>query len=275
MCLESGGGYPGCSHMLPPHKWSFFSPQEATEANSGETSLPARLLCERLFTASSEAVLILEAASDKVLHANPAAAALLRTTRAALVGSKFPSAFEASCKSRVQHHVRAARASGSSDAVSVRARDGGIDLKAQMSLVRAASQSYLLVRLEPAVSPRQMSAGSSSAVLDAIERSAVGFLITEVGFHIDYANRAFIEMAGVDSEAEVRGSPLARWLQLSATDLTRFRRQLSQREAAGRLTTQLCSPRNPSRRVEVCAVPVPDGEHTWWGFTVSDLPRLN
>jgi hypothetical protein len=82
-------------------------------------------------------------------------------------------------------------------------------------------------------------------------------------------------MAGAGSETEMRGSPLTRWLRLGETDLRRLARQLSQREATSRLTTQLCCAGNRLRRVEVCAVPVPDGEHPCWGFTVSALPRLN
>ncbi len=276
MCLSIGGRYPACCHMLPQHKWSFFSTQDAVEESSADTYSSERLPCERLFTASSEAVLILDAGSDKILQANPPAAALLRTTRTALIGTQFPSAFELSSAAQIQHQTCAARASGSSDAMAVRARGGAIDLTARVSLVRAASQSYLLVRLEPTVSEaRNINGGPSSTVLQEIDSAEVGFLITDAGFHVDYANRAFIEMAGVNSEAEVRGIPLTRWLCLSETNLAQLSQQLAAREATSRLTTQLCSPGNRSRRVELCAVPVPDGEHTWWGFTLSELPLLN
>lgn len=276
MCLGSGGRYPGYRHMLPQHKWSFFSPQEATEENPGETTSSSVLPCEQLFTASSEAVLILDAGSNKILQANPPAAALLRTTRSDLIGTPFPAAFEPSSSAEIHRHLRLAHACGSSEVMAVRSRGGGIDLGARVSLVRAASQSYFLVRLEPTVSVAASGgAAPGSAVLEAIECAPVGFLITEAGFHVDYANRAFMEMAGVSSEPELRGSPLTRWLRLSQTDLGQLARQLSEREATSRLTTQLCSTGRRSRRVEVCAVPVPDGEHTWWGFTVSELPRLN
>lgn len=276
MCLSFGGGYPRYSHMLPQHKWSFFSPQDANEENSGETSSSARLPCERLFGASNEAVVILDAATDKILQANPAASVLLRSPATALIGTRFMTAFESSSSAEIQHHTRLARTSGSSEVMAVRARGGGMDLKARVSLVRAASQCYLLVRLEPAVfEARSIGASPGSAVLEVIDSAPVGFLITEAGLHVDFANRAFLEMAGVNSEAEVRGSPLTRWLRLSATDLAQLAQQLSEREATSRITTQLCPAGNRSRRVELCAVPVADGEHTWWGFTVSELPRLN
>jgi PAS domain-containing protein len=262
--------------MFPQHQWSFFSPREATEENPGESSSPARLPCEQLFAASSEAVLILDAASNKILQANPAAAALLRTTRTALGGSSFPAAFESSNSAEIQRRIRLARSSGSSDVMAVRALGGGIDLSARVSLVRAGSHSYLLVRLAPALSVASSGgAGTGSGVLEAIDCAPVGFLIAEVGFHVDYANRAFMEMAGIHSESEVRGSPLTRWLRLSEADLGQLAQQLSDRQSTGRLTTQLCSGGSRARRVEICAVPVPDGEHTWWGFTVSELPRLN
>jgi PAS domain-containing protein len=276
MCLNSGGGYPGCHHMLPQDKWSFFSPLDAADEIAAGPSSPERLPCEQLFTASSEAVLILDLSSDMILQANPPAAALLRTTGSALIGTRFLSAFESSSAAQLRHHTGRALDSGASHVMAVRARGGGIDLSAQLSLIRAKSRSYLLVRLEPAVVQAQtVSEAPGSAVLEAIDGAPVGFLITEAGFRVDYANRAFIEMAGAGSETEMRGSPLTRWLRLGETDLRRLAEQLSQREATSHLTTQLCRAGNRSRRVEVCAVPVPEGEHTWWGFTVSELPRLN
>jgi PAS domain-containing protein len=262
--------------MLPQDKSPFFSPLDAADESAAAASSSERLPCEQLFTASSEAVLILDAGSDKILQANPPAAALLRTTGSALIGTQFLAAFESCSAAQLRHHTGVARASGASDAMAVRARGGGIDLRAQLSLIRAKSRCYFLVRLEPAVAQAQsLSAAPGSAVLEAIDGAPVGFLITEAGFHVDYANRAFIEMAGAGSEAKMRGSPLTRWLRLGETDLRRLAEQLSQREASSHLTTQLCCAGNGSRRVEVCAVPVPDGEHTWWGFTVSELPRLN
>jgi hypothetical protein len=84
-----------------------------------------------------------------------------------------------------------------------------------------------------------------------------------------------MEMAGVNAEAEMRGSPLTRWLRLSQADLGQLAQQLSERQSTRHLTTQLCSTGSRSRRVEICAVPVPEAEHAWWGFTVSQLPRLN
>jgi PAS domain-containing protein len=262
--------------MLPQDKWSFFSPLDAADDGAAGTSSSERLPSEQLFAASSEAVLILDLGSDKILQTNPPAAALLRSTGSALIGTQFLAAFESSSAAQLRHHTGVARAFGASDATAVRARGGGIDLRAQLSLIRARSRSYLLVRLEPAVARAQgVSAAPGSAVLEAIGCSPIGFLITEAAFQVDYANRAFIEMAGAGSETEMRGSRLTRWLRLQETDLRRLAQQLSQRQATSHLTTQLCCAANRSRRVEVCAVPVPDGEHTWWGFTVSELPRLN
>jgi PAS domain-containing protein len=262
--------------MPPQDKWPFFSPLDAADEDAAAASSSERLPCEELFTASSEAVLILDAGSHKILQANPPAAALLRATGPALIGTRFLAALESSSAAQLRHHTGVARASGASDAMTVRARGGRIDLRAQLSLIRARSRSYFLVRLEPAVAQAQSLKGApGSAVLEAIDGAPVGFLITEAGFQVDYANRAFIEMAGAGSETEMRGSPLTRWLRLGETDLRRLGQQLSQRVATSHVTTQLCCAGTRWRRVEVCAVPVPDGEHTWWGFTVSELPRLN
>ena len=68
---------------------------------------------------------------------------------------------------------------------------------------------------------------------------------------------------------------LARWLQLSDTDLAGLQDQMSQRQASTVMSAGLrCGP-NSLREVEVCAVAVPDGQMSCWGFTVRELPRLN
>lgn len=51
--------------------------------------------------------------------------------------------------------------------------------------------------------------------------------------------------------------------------------QMLRRQATTLMTARLRSEQNLLREVEVCAVAVPDGQSTCWGFTVRELPRLN
>lgn len=54
-----------------------------------------------------------------------------------------------------------------------------------------------------------------------------------------------------------------------------MRDQTLHRQAATLFCTALEPERQPFRFMEVCAVVVPNGHDTCWGFTVRQLPRLN
>ena len=230
-----------------------------------------------MFAASLEPVLVLDSATESVVEANPAAAHVLGIDRSVLVGNSFLEIFDSASSLAVQSSLTVVRSTlGVAESVQVRTRGGGTPINLTVTLFRANPRTFLLVRLGS--SPGGLSdyrADASSAVFNAIEATSVAFLVTDSGYFLEYANRAFIELAGVHSQAEVRSKSLARWLKFSASDLERLRQQLLNRQAATLFCTGLEPEQEPPRLVEVCAVVVPNAQDTCWGFTVRELPRLN
>jgi len=259
--------------MLPLYQWLVLGPH-GTEGNSVEAGAPAPLPSDWLFNASNEPVLIVNATTTNIVQANPPAAALFGQVYSELAGTLFVAAFEKSSGAEVRRCLDLARSAGSASSAVLRTQHGSAQVRAQLSLVRSPSDSFFLVRLDPDVR-RPVSGAARSLAFEAIDRAVVGFVLTESDFHIDYANRAFAQMVEAGSAAEVRGSSLLGWLRLTEEDLSRLRAQLTQREAATLLTTQLCPVGKRPRRVEVCAIPVPDAVNQCWGFTIRNLPRLN
>jgi PAS domain-containing protein len=259
--------------MLPLHQWLILHPHGGSEESSPASS---PLESEWLFNASTEPVMIVDIATEIIADANPPALSLLRTSRADLLGKKFQSAFQESSREAIRSSLAMAHSGGQADATFVRALHGATELSLRLSLVNAPPKSYALVRLEPqACTAFKSEGGAVSVVFQALESSTVGFLITDSDFCIDYANRAFIDMAQAGSSTDVRGSALVRWLKLSEQDLSRLRAQLSERRAAILLAATLHSSLNYPTRVEVCAIAVPNGHQSCWGFSVRELARLN
>jgi PAS domain S-box-containing protein len=108
----------------------------------------------------------------------------------------------------------------------------------------------------------------TSIVLDIIEDSREGFVLTDLGLRVTYANPAFATLAGVGAIHDVLGRSLAQWLELSLTDLTRLREQMSRRKAAEIWMTMLRPSSGSLTPVEITAVAIPDGEDARWGFRV-------
>jgi PAS domain-containing protein len=230
-----------------------------------------------MFAASAEPMLIVVAASGRIIEANPPAAALLRVAGGDLIGNRLSFAFDAAGAETIEACIAVARVAGSAHAASVRARHGGPDLNARISVFRVPPVSYLLVRVgsNGTQATADDRGSADSVVFRALDNAAVGFLVTDREFLIHYANRAFLGMVERRSQADVCGSSLGTWLGITDEDLSRLRLQLSQRLAATALATHLGIDRNRRFRVEVCAVAVPAGRETCWGFSVTGVPRLN
>ena len=257
------------------HPWLALNPENAT-ASSAHECAPCALPAELLFAMSQEPVVIVNAATGIIIHANPAAAHWVRVGGSELIGMKFASLFESASAPHLLAALAEAESVGHSTSRNLRTSCGR-ELSAALSLVRAPPDSFVLVRMSeprPLGSPAN-TPGRTSAVLDAIEAAPIPFLITDSSFKIEYANRAFTTLVGAETRPDVLGYSLLGWLLLTAADVEYLGQRLSQRQAAETIATAMRPSEGKSRQVELYAVPVPDGINSRWGFTVRMLPRLN
>jgi nitrogen-specific signal transduction histidine kinase len=236
----------------------------------------AELPYDWLFAAASEAVLLVEAATETITAANPAAATVLTTTRSALIGTRLLKAVDPSSVSMLERTLASVRKVGSDQSISLRARRDGGQLDAKISLLRSSDTSYLLVRLRSsrASCPAQ-GHHSTSLVLDFLEEAPVGFLIADGDFRVEYANRTFIAMADGGCLENLRYKSLQRWLDITERDSARLHAQMSQRQAVTVLASRLRSELGALRQVQLRAVAVPDDESPFWGFFICERPELN
>jgi PAS domain S-box-containing protein len=226
-----------------------------------------------LFAAAAQPVMIVDLASGSIIEANPAAASLLGIARTQLIGTPLLNAFAADSTPALTQQMSTTRLSGYGKRVTARTRasHGGREVGVTLSVVVAESDSYLLVRLLTSTHESSESPGGevSSIVLDVIEQAPEGFVVTDTGLRVTYANRAFIDLAGLESPEELRGKSLAVWLELSQPDLARLHDQMARREAVTVWKTMLRRSSLSVREVEVSAIAVPDGKDPCWGFRIS------
>jgi PAS domain-containing protein len=237
---------------------------------------PQKLPCDWIFSVSAAPVLIVDAHSARIVEGNPAALGLLRTSRSSLLGSLFLDAFELLSAKRLRDSLATVRDGGSADAIAVRTTSGQ-SMRVRLSLVRVIPQSYFLVH--PTVCANDESEGDAfaprSGIFSAVDEAPLGFVVTDSFLRIEYANRAFLKMAGLNSQREAKGESLAQWLTLSEAHVAELGRQISSRQAVGQLTTILLAGRKSPRGVEVSTVSFPDGDGIGWGFCVQEIGSLN
>lgn len=230
-----------------------------------------------LFQVASEAVLILDAVTGKLEDANPAAAALFGAD-VSRPGWILTESFEADPNAKASAGVAAmlGRVSATGHGESVNARMTGRtgEVRVSASLFRQEKTAHLLVRVSPHDGTRGPAESSGqSAMLKLIESAPDAFVVTSLDGMILTANHAFIDLAQLATEAQVRGQSLERWLGRTGVDLNVLITNLRQRGAVRLFATVMRGEYGASTEVEISGVAVPDGEQPCLGFTIRDVSR--
>ena len=160
-----------------------------------------------LFQVASEAVLILDAATTRLEECNPAATALFGAD-SARAGWLLTDRFEPEAAARVQALLERVRATGNAESVSARLAGQEAELRVSASLFRQEKTAHLLVRVAAASAAAKAGPESSaqSALLQLIEAAPDAFAVTDLDGRILTANHAFVELAQLATEAQVRGA---------------------------------------------------------------------
>jgi len=224
-----------------------------------------------LFQVSSEAVLIVDAVTRKVVEANPAAGKLLGGGSKRLVGRLFPEGFDEQSSQALQGLLGAVNATGRTADVTVRSVDGSREFVTSASLFREEQSSYLLIRLTDGTRTTLDPPAQHSKVLEIVASAPEGFVVTDLDGRILYANRAFLDLAQLATEEQSRNESLDRWLGRPGVDFNLLTAQLREHGSLRMFATQLRGEYGSSSDVEIYAVSVMDGEEPCFGFTIRDV----
>jgi transcriptional regulator PpsR len=230
-----------------------------------------------LFQVSSEALLILDAATEKPEDSNPAAQLLFGEALGKPTWSLRDSLDQRSYTALTQV-FSGLRASGRSVPVEVRIAHTGAEMVVAVSLFRQEQSSHFLLRLVPKAAQTD-SAGMANAkqiLTDVMESAPDAFVVTDLSGHVLTANRAFLQLAQVSNEDLVRGESLERWLGRAGVDLSVLISNLRQRDVVRLFATRMRGDYGSTTDVEISAVAVTTGEKRCLGFTIRDVGlRLN
>lgn len=228
-----------------------------------------------LFQMASEAVLVVDAANQKVVEANPAAGQLLGETARRLVGRTFPEGFDADGTQAIQTLLAGVRSAGWADNVRARLAEGKRDFLVTASLFRQESASFFLVRLAPlqadaaaALVPRR-----KSGVLKIVESGPDAFVVTDPDGRVLMANAAFLDLAQLATEDQARGESIERWLGRPGVDLNVLIANLRQHGSVRLFATTVRGEYGSTADVEISAVSVLDGDDPCLGFMIRNVDR--
>ena len=228
-----------------------------------------------LFQIASEAVLIVDAESQRVVEANPAAVRLLESSPRRLVGREFPEGFDPAGARAVRDLLSAVRATGRGEEVRATLQSSGQTYSISASLFRQDDTSHFLVRIRSLNGDVAHAEGAPerSRLLEVLESSPDGLVVTGQDGQILTANRAFLDIAQLATVEQARGQPLDRWLGRPGVDLRVLIGNLRQHGSVRLFATTLRGELGTPTDVEVSAVHVPTGEQPCLGFIVRNVDK--
>ena len=229
-----------------------------------------------LFQVASEAVLVVDATTQKVLEANPAAARLVGDGGPhGLVGQVFPLGMDARSAEGINSLLAGVRATGRAESARAELLAARGEVTVSVSMYRQDRTTHFVVRLLPAQAESTVDASpSTSAMLLKLVQSAPDCLVvTDIDGRVISANAAFVELAQLTTEEQVRGETLDRWLGRTGVDLSVLISNLRQRGAVRLFATTLRGEYGAVTDVEISATMVPHGERPFLGFTIRDIGR--
>jgi transcriptional regulator PpsR len=168
-----------------------------------------------LFDQSSEAVLIIDGQTRRILEANPAAQSLLGPILAgssgtALVGQPIPSLMSADDRDSLLQHMGAVLAGAAPTGPRAFQLADGREISLAATLFRQQRTTLLLMRLQSA---SQVEPTSADLPLEAaLERIPDAFVLLDRAGTIRALNTAFLDLTGLPRAEQAVGEPFARFL---------------------------------------------------------------
>ena len=228
-----------------------------------------------LFQLSSEAVLIVDAVTGKIVESNPAADRLFGQETGKLAGQGLAEWFDEAGTAAVQSLLTSVRTAGRADDVRATLPLAEGELIVAASLFKQENKAFFLVRMtrvhEDTINA--MLPKAKSKLLKVVENAPDGFVVTGPDGAIYTANAAFLEMAELATEAMATGQKLERWLGQPGMAMDVMIANLRQRGSMRLFTTQLRGEFGAISEVEISAVSVMNGEQPCYGFSIRNVGR--
>ncbi len=228
-----------------------------------------------LFQMASDAVMIVDCASRKILDSNPTARRLF--AEAAEPGQILPGTliFTPESARSVELLLSGVQASGRTDDVHAQFSGGAQDAVVFASLFRDDAGTAFIVRIgtentDHAAPPMPK---VKSKLLKLMEGAPDGFVVTGTDGRIITANVMFLELAQLPTEAQAQGQPLDRWLGRSSVELEILTANLRHHGSIRLFATAIRGELGAAAAVEVSAVTVMNGGQPCFGFIIREIGR--
>lgn len=227
-----------------------------------------------LFQLTGEPVLIVDATSQRITDANPAAGRLAGEAIHKRGGAAIGDCFDREGAIAVQTLLATVRSSGRADDIEIRL-SGGRPVRVSASMFRQDGTAHFLLRLVPADTAAQpppvAEAGGRSRLAEVVAGLPDGFVVTGADRRILTVNGAFLDLSQLATEEQARGELIDRWLGRTSVDVSILVSNLRDHGSVRLFPTAIRGDLGSIEEVEVSAVFVPEGNRACFGFSIRPL----
>ncbi|MFM8566888.1 MAG: transcriptional regulator PpsR [Gemmatimonadota bacterium] len=225
-----------------------------------------------LFQLSTDAIIVVDADTMKVVDASNAASRLFDLPAEKLVGRSFPLGIAAGSARAMEDLLAAARTTGHAGDVRITLADDRGESLASASCFRQENLTLLLVRLSRFAAPVGASV-TREQVLALVQAAPDACVITDAEGDIVYANRAFLDLAQLASEEQAKARSLGNWVGRPGADLQVFLSTLKKHGVVRVAASSVRGDLGLSSEIELSAVTLTGGDGAGMGFIMRDVGR--
>ncbi len=223
-----------------------------------------------LFEMASEAVIVLDANTFKVIEANPRAADLLGDSVKKLSGRLLMDYLTKGDRIQVQSLLSKVAYTSTVAELNTSILSGQ-EVYLSAAPFRNENQSLILVTLKRSGElVDRHDSNAQSLVIEALEKAPDGFIVTNSAGKILTANQAFLRLIMSDKLEQILNEPLDRWLERSSVDLRVMLSNLHEKGSIKLFATSIRDSFGTLHPVEISAVSVPY-PHACLGFTIREV----
>lgn len=228
-----------------------------------------------LFQVATDAVLVVDGQTLRILEANQAAGTLFDMTSEQLSDRAATVGFEERSRAAIEELLVTARASGQSGEIRARLVGKVALVSVAATPFRAEDTMRLLVRVR-AVDESELNSALSSSFARLVDDTSDGVVVTDSSGRVLLANPAFLRLVRLGAESEIKGLPIMDWLGMTDRPIATLLPQVRRDGLARRIKSWIKVANAPVARVEVSATLLTEGDQECIGFTihrVEEAPR--
>ncbi len=229
-----------------------------------------------LFQIASEAVLIVDQSTKKIVEVNPAAGRLLGVDYNTLADKPFAKLFHPESRDAAMALLLDPNPSVGAEPMPVRLADGRAGYTAAASLFRQQGTAHVLISLA-AVKAESLVAEDDTQLklLRVLNRIPDAFVLTDEALNIRDVNLAFLELTQMPSTEATKGQSLARFVGRPGVDLKVLLENLREHGWVRNFGTVLRTTYGDQEEVELSAVSIREGLEATHGLIIRPVRRLS